>query len=98
MTGCVHPSIVVALTPAVPEATGWLAVVYAVLPLVLFALAAAAIVSISRHTTSMSTQQIVLWCGVALLFTVIGPLLWFAIGRRAARARATPPPPPERAV
>lgn len=82
-----HPSFVIALAPAVPDATGWLAVVYALLPLVLFALAAAAIVSISRHTASMSTQQIVLWCGVALLFTIIGPLLWFAIGRRAARTR-----------
>lgn len=93
-----HPSIVVALTPAVPEATGWLAAVYAVVPLLLFALAAAAIVSISRHTSSMSTQQIVLWCGVALLFTVIGPLLWFAIGRRAARARSTPAGSTERTV
>lgn len=72
-----------------PDATGWLAVVYAILPLVLFALAATAIVSISRHTARMSTKQIVLWCGVALLFTVIGPLLWFAIGRRAARAPAS---------
>lgn len=93
-----HPSIVVALAPAVPDATGWLAVVYAALPLVLFALAAAAIISISRHTSSMSGKQIVLWCGVALLFTVIGPLLWFAIGRRAARARDASSDTPGRTV
>ncbi len=47
-------------------------------------LAVWAVVSIAR--TPMSSNAIVLWVMAALLLPLLGPILWFSIGRKSAQA------------
>jgi len=40
-----------------------------------------AIVSISKRSSASSTERVV-WILICLLFAVIGPILWFTVGRK----------------
>lgn len=52
-----------------------------VLPLVLFI---CAMVSIGKHKAASGTEK-VLWVLVSLFFPFLGPILWFAIGKKSSR-------------
>jgi Phospholipase_D-nuclease N-terminal len=43
----------------------------------------AALASIGAHRTASGLEKAI-WVLIALLFPVIGPFLWFAIGKRSA--------------
>ncbi|WP_167140530.1 PLDc N-terminal domain-containing protein [Diaminobutyricimonas sp. TR449] len=55
-----------------------------VLPVAALGLAVWAVVSIAR--TTMASAATVLWVLAALLLPLLGPILWFAIGRRSVKA------------
>lgn len=42
-----------------------------------------AVLSIARHPTATSTEKVV-WILVVLCFTVVGPIVWFTVGRNIA--------------
>lgn len=62
---------------------GWhalilVAVLLCLLPLIL------AVISIARSTSASGVEKAV-WVLVSLLFPLVGPVLWFVIGRQNAR-------------
>jgi hypothetical protein len=63
--------------------TGWHLIILSIVFLIPFALAA---VSIARSRTASGSEKAV-WVLVILLFPLLGPILWFAIGRRSSRGR-----------
>lgn len=68
-----------------PSFGGWEWLVLFVLPFVLFI---CAMVSIARHRTASGTEK-VLWVLVSLIFPILGPILWFAIGKKSSRGAST---------
>lgn len=62
-----------------PNIGGWELVIAAIF----IALFVAAIVSIGSHKGASGLEKAI-WVLIALLFPVIGPILWFAIGKRSA--------------
>lgn len=47
----------------------------------------AAVVSIFKHPTASGTMRAV-WILIILLFPIIGPILWFAIGKNSSTKAA----------
>lgn len=72
-----------------PSLGGWEWIVLFVLPFVLFV---SAMVSIARHRMASGTEK-VLWVLVSLIFPVLGPILWFAIGKKSSRGASAPAGP-----
>lgn len=54
-----------------------------VLMALVLAMLVSAIVSIARSAANSTTK--VLWVLVVLLFPVVGPILWYLVGRRSVR-------------
>jgi len=68
--------------------TGWHLMILAVVFLIPFVLAA---VSIARNRASTGLEKAV-WVLVILAFPLLGPILWFVIGRRGGRESPRPSP------
>ncbi len=43
-----------------------------------------ALVSIAQHESASGTEKAI-WIAISLFFPVLGPILWFLIGKNAAR-------------
>ena len=69
--------------------TGWHFILLLVIPLIVLFIAA--VVSIAASKTASGIEKAI-WVLVTLLFPVVGPILWFAIGRRSSQAAGTSPP------
>ncbi len=69
--------------------TGWHFILLLVIPLIVLFIAA--VVSIASSRTASGTEKAV-WVLITLLFPLVGPILWFVIGRRSSQAPGTPPP------
>lgn len=67
--------------PLVPAAVD---AVWAVLAVVAFALAVAALVSVARSARELTSRQALAWTLLVVLVPALGAAGWFAIGRRAA--------------
>lgn len=59
--------------------TGWHLIILSIVFFIPFVLAA---VSIARSRTAIGTEKAV-WVLLIVLFPLIGPVLWFVIGRRS---------------
>lgn len=58
--------------------------VWFALAIVLFVAAVAAVLSISRRARQLGAAPLVLWLAFVVLVPLVGPTLWFAVGRRAS--------------
>lgn len=52
-----------------------------------------ALISLARNRTYISSGGIVVWAVIVLAVPLLGPVLWFVSGRRAARNSPNPFPP-----
>ncbi|MCA0297275.1 MAG: PLDc N-terminal domain-containing protein [Actinobacteria bacterium] len=68
-----------------PSLGGWEWIIIFVLPMILFI---CAMVSIAKHRAASGTEK-VLWVLVSLIFPILGPILWFAIGKKSSNGAAT---------
>lgn len=64
-----------------PNLGGWEWVIFLLLFVVLFI---AALVSIATNKTASGLEKAV-WVLISLIFPVLGPILWFVIGKRASQ-------------
>jgi hypothetical protein len=72
--------------------TGWHVILIGLLVVIsLIVLFIAAAVSIASSRTASGTEKAI-WVLVALVFPVLGPILWFAIGRNASKTAGSLPP------
>lgn len=72
-----------------PLLPAWYDVVWSAAAAVGLALLLAAIISIARHARPLSWGAFALWILVVLVAPVLGPLLWFVVGRASARSAAS---------
>ena len=73
--------------PVIPQQydISWTIALVAVL-----ALMAAAVVSVVRNSARMSLPATVVWIVGVVVLPVLGPLVWFLVGRRDLRRRPDP--------
>lgn len=67
-----------------PSLGGW---EWAILLVLMAALFIGALVSIAKHPTASGTMKAV-WILISLLFPVLGPILWFLVGKNSSTGSA----------
>lgn len=71
-----------------PLIPAWYDIVWSGAAALLLALMIVALVSIARSAKQLTSRQALGWTLLAILLPVVGPLSWFAIGRRSPAVSA----------